>query len=1239
MKHVYQSDKAVSLYLETHYIPDDVKEKVALAILSQLDLGGNRRIFYPGVGEGSCFLIPLVKCFFMLTEHLHHSSITIVCIDNSKLMKERLEQNVLKLGELGEWAVEQNTGHDYCEYWIVEQRSKHEVRLQIIDGDVEAFGDVTEKYSSVINGHFDVIIAHFLLHHLVNWRLSVFNLLRYLKHGGFLVFSERLGDIAYVDGNFSGAGTENIRQQFLAFNAFRNKLALWTPEIRASDYGPVLMAFRLAGAETKQFVYRWKYRADFKNWCMKRAYTNLWIGLASYQSEVMEFIEKNVQVGEQEFEDGLRLVITRIDDPERVAKQLLSLFPEALLSKLWQPIILGYRNVEDLLKLELQRALHLCFTHGIVTGATLYALAVFWSPFKTQWVPDIPLILSDVEELDDNRVFYRLYQLLRYFKTIQRSRISVVDIIFRYLLQKPIVVVRGRSDLMEPNIRCHWDVSMDLRGFPRCLYLFVELPISGQRSDSCIAITEKFKEIVREAIHEIRGNLLMVEWGKILRHSADLGDITPYEDITPCQIRLPKELVKEEEEVSINEEFGKVCGVLRNFLTEWMEITYIPSEFVCSSSGLSEGYGGIILIENREQLGKELQGIENADDYLRARAKWCKLLVDRIFGQLGLLEFQMVSSRNALRSAIAAIMARNWAHIFSSQVLVRFREDGKDFTAPNELLDYIITRSEYIADVTGEIPLLWGEGFLECGERMEKTGILEEFRGTLILSKLAEAAGGKFRSISLKVQNLCERIGFPFGAAVGRHAIFAILENYIRNVSKYGVLASNSDPLEIHLGWYAEDDAFITVKLSSNSKIADSKDKYANVAEKIAEYVSRPVIDETGALPPSGWGFKEMKIHACLLAGEDISALLAEGQPHFFQFDKNAAATAGEYTFYFKLRKYKPVLKFESANEVEQFLKDPMKFPLCDFVLLGSVLTGYYNKDTWATFPSRVAIVGERRDESWLTSHVIFLNSVPPNDDDLTARLWEEFWELLRERGAPEYEIVVVDYRKTIRLGNPRTKRENQVDTVAVYHGDDDSTKTAQEISEKRIPFSHQKLMMIWINEVHQKKSEQDSTYVVNDPVVVAKWKALLGAKVLLIDDRLYEQYNKRLSNEAKEQLKLLGVYVIPETEKIDQSLNVGGCDKHLSEFQFLSVHYGYLQENPKTPLCDETNLASFPSFIFMHTARGKIEREFIDKHYWFQKIVSVGSLMSAFNEKFALEIKMRLMAVFLSPQQGGKVL
>jgi hypothetical protein len=210
---------------------------------------------------------------------------------------------------------------------------------------------------------------------------------------------------------------------------------------------------------------------------------------------------------------------------------------------------------------------------------------------------------------------------------------------------------------------------------------------------------------------------------------------------------------------------------------------------------------------------------------------------------------------------------------------------------------------------------------------------------------------------------------------------------------------------------------------------------------------------------------------------------------------------------------------------------------------------------------------------------------------------------------------------------------------VAVYHMDDDSIKTAKKISKKRIPFSHQKLMMIWINEVHQKKSAQASRYVVNDPVVVAKWKALLGAKVLLIDNRLYEQYDKRLSNEAQEQLKLLGVYVIPETKKIDRSLKVEGCNKHLSEFQFLSVHYGYLQENPETPLCDETNLASFPPFIFMHTARGKIEREFIDKHYWFQKIVSVGSLMSAFNEGLALEIKMRLMAVFLSPQQGGKAL
>ena len=608
------------------------------------------------------------------------------------------------------------------------------------------------------------------------------------------------------------------------------------------------------------------------------------------------------------------------------------------------------------------------------------------------------------------------------------------------------------------------------------------------------------------------------------------------------------------------------------------------------------------------------------------------------------------SRRASLRSAIAAIMARNWAHIFSSQVLVRFRGADKESLIPNELLDYIITRSEYIADVTGEIPLLWGEGFLECEEINggeisgieeinggEISGILEEFRETSILEKLKEAAGGKFSNIIIRSKGLCERIGLPFGAAVGRHAIFAILENYIRNVSKYGVLPSNTNSLVICLQpqpHEADDDVFITVKLSSNSQIGE-KGEWQAKASEIERHISEPVIDQTGALPPSGWGFREMKIHACLLAGEDISALLAEGQTHFFRFDKKAAQSSGEYTFYFKVRKYQPVLKFDSQNKLDEFLKNPMKSPLCDFVVLQGDLAHNYNDRTWAAFPSRVAIVGAAKDKSWLTNRVIFLDSVPSNEDALISQLWEKFWGLLRSHGACEYNIVVVDNGQPIHLGQSRQKLY-----IAIHHGDEASSRVAKQTGGSLIPFSHQKLMMMWINEVHQKKEKQDNlpAYVVNDPVIIFKWKTLLGAKVLLIDTRLYEQYS-RLSDDVKQELKTLGVYVIPESEKIDSDLRVNSCNMCLNQFQFISVHYGYLQENPDTPLLQKDKLESFPPFVFMHTARGKIEAGFVEEHYWFRKIVSVGSLISAFNEKFGLEIKMRLMAVFLSPQQGGRAL
>lgn len=591
-----------------------------------------------------------------------------------------------------------------------------------------------------------------------------------------------------------------------------------------------------------------------------------------------------------------------------------------------------------------------------------------------------------------------------------------------------------------------------------------------------------------------------------------------------------------------------------------------------------------------------------------------------------MIDIKKRSITNALRSAVAAIMARNRAHIFDSQVLVRFKnlEEG-DFS---KLKDYIITRSEYIANVTGEIPILWGEGYLErkVGET-SVSGIIQEFRDVEVHTKLAEASSEKIPLIDIVVDGLDQRIGFPFGASVGRHAIYGILENYIRNVSKYGFINSNNKELIITLQKNSEKDGYIWVKLSSNSKIATNKASYKNRAEEIAKYVKSPVVGPTGEHLRKGWGLSEMKIHACFLAGENINLLLKEGTLPFFEFDENAAKNSGDYVFRFKVRRYEPYLYLKTEEKAGQFISEPMSFPLCDFVVLGPNVSQFYDRNNWHVFPTRVGIVGKNKSkQNWLDKRMIYIDQ----DKNLETKLWEKFWELLKKHVAVEYEVKILDNTYNVEFGNGKK--------LALYHDEDYLRRQAGNFAQQTIiRFSHQKLMNIWLDEL---KKAQGKT------IPKLKWLVLLGAKVLLVDTRLYEQWES-LDEVTKNELAILGVHVVPESCKFHMKNKTIICnwknqkrtqELNLSSLQFISVHLGYLEENPNSALLKENNLTMLPPFIFMHTMRGKIDKEFIKKNWWFKKIISVGSLLSAFNENYGLEIKMRLMGLMLSPQQAKEV-
>jgi len=109
-----------------------------------------------------------------------------------------------------------------------------------LDADKSQLSEkLNNLYGSGID-EFDVIFCCFELHFCMNWRLSLFNLLKHLKKDGVFLFSEISDTLSLMDGNFipnvsDDVNEGNLKQEtydiFKAFRTERTKYHYWKPEI------------------------------------------------------------------------------------------------------------------------------------------------------------------------------------------------------------------------------------------------------------------------------------------------------------------------------------------------------------------------------------------------------------------------------------------------------------------------------------------------------------------------------------------------------------------------------------------------------------------------------------------------------------------------------------------------------------------------------------------------------------------------------------------------------------------------------------------------------------------------------------------------------------------------------------------------------------------------------------------------------------------------------------------------
>ncbi|MEN3045230.1 MAG: hypothetical protein ABDH37_08495 [Candidatus Hydrothermales bacterium] len=630
----------------------------------------------------------------------------------------------------------------------------------------------------------------------------------------------------------------------------------------------------------------------------------------------------------------------------------------------------------------------------------------------------------------------------------------------------------------------------------------------------------------------------------------------------------------------------------------------------------------------------------------------------------------------ALHSAVAAIMARNFSHLWGSNLLevaksevdeyinllsLLLSEKNKiikelendlikskdEFEKLKNVLSYIAGRSELIANTTAYLPINWGEGFLQQTLRNHnlKEGVLRDVDWSSARKLLEKLGRNQIKEfiIDEKLENIS--FGFPYGRYVGRHALYIILEDYIRNIQKHGYI--NESPLKVYLQLGEDKEGYVVVKLTSNSKIASSSEEYENKANFLQNIMNQPFINPDSSPNEVGWGFKEMMICAFLLAGLPIEKLdEMDLRNKVFSFLYDEAKKDGFYSFQFILRKMKLIREFKNKDDISSYITSEEIKPLLKSVLIHPDLFDLY-AENWHIFPLMIGIKKGNKNmpqnlnkkdyfKKWLKKRIVEVEEI---------KYEEVLYKVVEKLGLNKETIWIKDARREI---DKKIPCNNQGYNWGLYHQKSDKDQMEKKC-QNYFGFSGYGAMLGIIRKI-----------INNEPGIEEELKLILGSKILIIDDRIYKKVKEKEEREKKEreeekeeekekegylkELEKIGIYVFPESgteiniESNDdlriQNINIyKNKELYLKNFHFMSIHLTYLKNKYDTykkefPLFKVENLEKCPTYIFVHTGRGGAS-EVISEYPWFQKVISYHNISSAFSTDYVFNTKILLIESF----------
>lgn len=286
-------------------------------------------------------------------------------------------------------------------------------------------------------------------------------------------------------------------------------------------------------------------------------------------------------------------------------------------------------------------------------------------------------------------------------------------------------------------------------------------------------------------------------------------------------------------------------------------------------------------------------------------------------------------------------------------------------------LEYLNRRMEFIATMTTSVPstpLVMNFDSEIWKPMVHENSFLVDFIAKSDLdAKMKLSLNWRLSKSSKDKKNL--EIAIPDGV-VGCHALYTIIENFIRNSAKHGSQGSEEDKLEITIDISEYNDDYFEVKIFDNLKnggdlikilnnlqLQEQKDvqKSGKHQKPFIQFEERKhndlsefhvlnprLIDKTGNLIHQMWGIKEMFIGACFLRGFTL-------EEYNLKHDELPALSVGTdkngnliYNFYITKPKFLLTLSQSDCKDFEHFKEETFKDRGVDLLDYGTFEKGKY---------------------------------------------------------------------------------------------------------------------------------------------------------------------------------------------------------------------------------------------------------------------------------------------------------